>query len=50
MTIRAVGIVGGGTMGFGLPIGPLALADRMGLDEVNRWMQYLFDEHGQLKG
>lgn len=36
-------------LGYGLPIGPLALADRMGLDEVNRWMQYLFDELGDLK-
>jgi 3-hydroxybutyryl-CoA dehydrogenase len=36
-------------LGFGMPVGPLALADRMGLDEVNRWMQYLFDELGDLK-
>jgi 3-hydroxybutyryl-CoA dehydrogenase len=36
-------------LGYGLPIGPLALADRMGLDEVNRWMQYLFEELGDLK-
>lgn len=36
-------------LGFGLPVGPLALADRMGLDEVNRWMEYLFDELGDLK-
>jgi 3-hydroxybutyryl-CoA dehydrogenase len=36
-------------LGYGLPIGPLALADRIGLDEVNRWMQYLFQELGDLK-
>jgi 3-hydroxybutyryl-CoA dehydrogenase len=36
-------------LGYQLPIGPLALADRMGLDEVMRWMQYLFDELGDIK-
>jgi 3-hydroxybutyryl-CoA dehydrogenase len=36
-------------LGFGMPLGPLALADRMGLDEVARWMQHLFDELGDLK-
>lgn len=36
-------------LGYGLPVGPLGLADRMGLDEVMRWMQYLFDELGDLK-
>lgn len=36
-------------LGYGLPIGPLALADRMGLDEVMRWMQHLFTELGDLK-
>jgi 3-hydroxybutyryl-CoA dehydrogenase len=36
-------------LGYGLPVGPLALADRIGLDEVSRWMQYLFDELGDLK-
>ena len=36
-------------LAFGLPLGPLALADRMGLDHVMRWMQYLFEELGDLK-
>ena len=36
-------------LGYGLPVGPLGLADRIGLDEVNRWMQYLFEELGDLK-
>jgi len=36
-------------LGYGLPVGPLALADRMGLDEVMRWMQHLFGELGDLK-
>jgi 3-hydroxybutyryl-CoA dehydrogenase len=36
-------------LGYGLRIGPLALADRIGLDEASRWMQYLFEELGDLK-
>ena len=36
-------------LGYGLPVGPLALADRMGLDEVMRWMQHLFEELGDVK-
>jgi 3-hydroxybutyryl-CoA dehydrogenase len=36
-------------LGYGLPVGPLQLADRMGLDQVMRWMRYLFDELGDMK-
>jgi 3-hydroxybutyryl-CoA dehydrogenase len=36
-------------LGYGLPLGPLALADRMGLDEVMRWMQHLSQELGDVK-
>jgi 3-hydroxybutyryl-CoA dehydrogenase len=36
-------------LGYGFPTGPLQLADRMGLDEVMRWMQHLFDELGDVK-
>jgi 3-hydroxybutyryl-CoA dehydrogenase len=36
-------------LGYGFPVGPLALADRMGLDEVMRWMHHLFVELGDVK-
>jgi 3-hydroxybutyryl-CoA dehydrogenase len=36
-------------LGYNLEIGPLALADRMGLDEVMNWMEHLFHELGDLK-
>jgi 3-hydroxybutyryl-CoA dehydrogenase len=36
-------------LGYGFPTGPLALADRMGLDEVMRWMKHMFDELGDYK-
>ena len=36
-------------LGFNFPIGPLALADQMGLDEVMLWMEHLFHELGDLK-
>ncbi len=36
-------------LGYGMPVGPLQLADRMGLDEVMRWMQHLHDELGDMK-
>jgi 3-hydroxybutyryl-CoA dehydrogenase len=36
-------------LGYNMDIGPLALADRMGLDEVLKWMEHLFRELGDLK-
>ena len=36
-------------LGYGLPVGPLALADRIGLDELMRWTQHLFEELGDFK-
>jgi 3-hydroxybutyryl-CoA dehydrogenase len=36
-------------LGYGLPVGPLTLADRIGLDELMRWMQHLFQELGDVK-
>ena len=36
-------------LGYGMPMGPLAMADQMGLDDVMRWMQHLFDELGDVK-
>jgi 3-hydroxybutyryl-CoA dehydrogenase len=36
-------------LGFGFNMGPLALADLMGLDEVMSWMENLYDELGEVK-
>jgi 3-hydroxybutyryl-CoA dehydrogenase len=36
-------------LGFGFHMGPLALADLMGLDEVMSWMENLYDELGEVK-
>lgn len=36
-------------LGYNMDIGPLALADRMGLDELLKWMEHLFRELGDLK-
>ncbi len=36
-------------LGFGFEVGPLTLADRMGLDEVQRWNRHLYNETGDHK-
>jgi 3-hydroxybutyryl-CoA dehydrogenase len=36
-------------LGYNMEVGPLGLADRMGLDEVMKWMEHLFKELGDLK-
>ncbi len=45
----AEGIDNAVKLGYGFNIGPLALADMMGLDEVMVWMESLFKELGDLK-
>jgi 3-hydroxybutyryl-CoA dehydrogenase len=35
--------------GFGLPIGPFEMADKIGLDKILRWCENLYDEYGDLK-
>ncbi len=36
-------------LAFDFPVGPLCMADKMGLDEVLMWMEKLYDEMGDLK-
>jgi 3-hydroxybutyryl-CoA dehydrogenase len=36
-------------LGYNFPVGPLALADQIGLDQVAAWMESLFRELGDLK-
>ena len=36
-------------LGYNLPVGPLEMADNMGLDELHAWMETLFHELGDLK-
>jgi len=36
-------------LAYDFPVGPLAMADKMGLDEVMLWMEQLFHELGDLK-
>jgi 3-hydroxybutyryl-CoA dehydrogenase len=60
MSVNTVGIIGGGTMGSGIAIvtaklgynmsiGPLELADRIGLDTLLNFMTHLFRETGDSK-
>jgi 3-hydroxybutyryl-CoA dehydrogenase len=36
-------------VGFGLPLGPFEMADKIGLDKVLRWCENLYGEFGDLK-
>jgi 3-hydroxybutyryl-CoA dehydrogenase len=36
-------------VGFGLPLGPFEMADKMGLDKVLRWCENLYNEFGDQK-
>jgi len=35
--------------GYGMQIGPFALADRIGLDKLIKWMEGLYNEYGDVK-
>ncbi len=35
--------------GFGLPLGPFEMADKIGLDKIVRWMDNLYSEFGDVK-
>jgi 3-hydroxybutyryl-CoA dehydrogenase len=36
-------------IGFGLPLGPFEMADKIGLDKILRWCENLYDEFGDIK-
>jgi 3-hydroxybutyryl-CoA dehydrogenase len=36
-------------VGFGLPLGPFEMADKIGLDKILRWCENLYEEFGDLK-
>ena len=36
-------------VGFGLPLGPFEMADKIGLDKIFRWCENLYDEFGDIK-
>lgn len=35
--------------GYGLPLGPFEMADKIGLDKILRWCENLYDEYGEVK-
>ena len=36
-------------VGFGLPLGPFEMADKIGLDKIHKWCENLYDEFGDIK-
>ncbi|HLN21003.1 MAG TPA: 3-hydroxyacyl-CoA dehydrogenase NAD-binding domain-containing protein [Bacteroidales bacterium] len=36
-------------VGYGLPLGPFEMADKIGLDKILRWCENLYEEYGDLK-
>lgn len=36
-------------VGYGLPLGPFEMADKIGLDKILRWCENLYDEFGEVK-
>jgi 3-hydroxybutyryl-CoA dehydrogenase len=36
-------------IGFGLPLGPFEMADKIGLDKILKWCENLYDEFGDIK-
>ena len=36
-------------MGFGFPLGPFEIADKIGIDTVVRWLENMYMEFGDLK-
>ena len=36
-------------MGYGMQRGPFAMADRIGLDKLTKWMEGLYNEYGDIK-
>ncbi len=36
-------------LGFGMQLGPFAMADKIGLDKLHRWMKGLYEEYGDAR-